>query len=158
MKLVVVSGKFDPIDAGHMALLEGASNLGNYVIVGLNSDEAVKSDKGFVYQSYEEREKVLKGIKYVNGVNFFDDVEQWPITDLLKKVRYWYPSDEIIYASVCEKGDSRDYSPDTVLSANIQDVKFMYNVGGNIKKREPEKRTFSYESWRRLCKGIGAII
>ncbi len=158
MKLVVVSGKFDPIDAGHMALLEGASELGNYVIVGLNSDEAVKSDKGFVYQSYEEREKVLKGIKYVNGVNFFDDVEQWPITDLLKKVRYWYPSDEIIYASGCEKGDSRDYSPDTVLSANIQDVKFMYNVGGNIKKREPEKRTFSYESWRRLCKGIGAII
>ena len=158
MKLVVVSGKFDPIDAGHMALLEGASNLGNYVIVGLNSDEAVKSDKGFVYQSYEEREKVLKGIKYVNGVNFFDDIEQWPITDLLKKVRYWYPSDEIIYASGCEKGDLRDYSPDTVLSANIQDVKFMYNVGGNIKKREPEKRTFSYESWRRLCKGIGAII
>ena len=158
MKLVVVSGKFDPIDAGHMALLEGASELGNYVIVGLNSDEAVKSDKGFVYQSYEEREKVLKGIKYVNGVNFFDDVEQWPITDLLKKVRYWYPSDERIYASGCEKGDSRDYSPDTVLSANIQDVKFMYNVGGNIKKREPEKRTFSYESWRRLCKGIGAII
>lgn len=158
MKLVVVSGKFDPIDAGHMALLEGASELGNYVIVGLNSDEAVKSDKGFVYQSYEEREKVLKGIKYVNGVNFFDDIEQWPITDLLKKVRYWYPSDEIIYASGCEKGDSRDYSPDTVLSANIQDVKFMYNVGGHIKKRKSEKRTISYESWRRLCKGIGAII
>ena len=158
MKLVVVSGKFDPIDAGHMALLEGASELGNYVIVGLNSDEAVKSDKGFVYQSYKEREKVLKGIKYVNGVNFFDDVEQWPITDLLKKVRYWYPSDEIIYASGCEKGDSRDYSPDTVLSANIQDVKFMFNVGGHIKKRKSEKRTISYESWRRLCKGIGAII
>ena len=158
MKLVVVSGKFDPIDAGHMALLEGASELGNYVIVGLNSDEAVKSDKGFVYQSYEEREKVLKGIKYVNGVNFFDDIEQWPITDLLKKVRYWYPSDEIIYASGCEKGDSRDYSPDTVLSANIQDVKFMYNVGGHIKKRKSEKRTISNESWRRLCKGIGAII
>ena len=158
MKLVVVSGKFDPIDAGHMALLEGASELGNYVIVGLNSDEAVKSDKGFVYQSYEEREKVLKGIKYVNGVNFFDDIDETPVTDLLNKVKYWYPSDEIIYASGCEKGDLRDYSPDTVLSANIQDVKFMYNVGGNIKKREPEKRTFSYESWRRLCKGIGAII
>ena len=89
MKIVVVSGKFDPVDAGHMALLEGASELGNYVIVGLNSDEAVKNDKGFVYQSYDEREKVLRGIKYVNGVNFFDEIDQWPITDLLLKVRQW---------------------------------------------------------------------
>ena len=158
MKLVVVSGKFDPIDAGHMALLEGASELGNYVIVELNSDEAVKSDKGFVYQSYKEREKVLKGIKYVNGVNFFDDVEQWPITDLLKKVRYWYPSDEIIYASGCQKGDMKDYSPDTILSAGIQDVKFEYDVGSDVKKRNSNKRTLSYESWCRLCKGIGVMI
>ena len=81
MKMVVVSGKFDPIDAGHMALLKGASELGNYVIVGLSSDDFVKRSKGFVYQSYDERERVLRGIKYVNGVNFFDDIDETPVTD-----------------------------------------------------------------------------
>jgi hypothetical protein len=91
-------------------------------------------------------------------VNFFDDIDQWPITDLLNKVRHWYPSDEIIYASGCRKGDMRDYSPDTVLSAGIKDIKFKYDVGGNIKKRNSDKRTLSYESWCRLCKGIGVMI
>ena len=108
MKMVVVSGKFDPIDAGHMALLKGASELGNYVIVGLNSDEFVKRSKGFVYQSYDEREKVLRGIKYVNGVNFFDDIDETPVTDLLNKVKYWYPSDKIIYATGCDVGETQD--------------------------------------------------
>ena len=153
MKMVVVSGKFDPIDAGHMALLKGASELGNYVIVGLNSDEFVKRSKGFVYQSYDEREKVLRGIKNVNGVNFFDDIDETPVTDLLNKVKYWYPSDKIIYATGCDVGETQDYS-----YSSKSGVKFMYNVGAEIKKRNTEKRSINYETWRKLCKGIGVIL
>jgi len=39
---------------------------------------------------------VVREIDSVNGVNFFNDDDD-SVTDLLIKVRGWYPSDEIIY-------------------------------------------------------------
>ena len=38
MKIVVVSGGFDPIHSGHIAYLEEAKKLGDKLIVALNSD------------------------------------------------------------------------------------------------------------------------
>ena len=38
MKIIVVSGGFDPIHSGHIAYLKAAKNLGNKLIVALNSD------------------------------------------------------------------------------------------------------------------------
>ena len=39
MKVVVVSGGFDPLHSGHIDYLEGAKQLGDKLIVALNSDE-----------------------------------------------------------------------------------------------------------------------
>ena len=38
MKILVVSGGFDPIHSGHIACLEEAKKLGDTLIVALNSD------------------------------------------------------------------------------------------------------------------------
>ena len=39
MKIVVVSGGFDPIHSGHLAYFKEAKELGMYLIVGVNSDD-----------------------------------------------------------------------------------------------------------------------
>ena len=46
MKILVVSGGFDPIHSGHIACLEEAKKLGDTLIVALNSDDWLIKKKG----------------------------------------------------------------------------------------------------------------
>lgn len=68
MKTVLTYGTFDTLHFGHIKLLERAKSLGDYLIVGLSSDE-FNAEKGkHSYFSYEERKKYLEAIRYVDKV------------------------------------------------------------------------------------------
>ena len=125
MKIVVASGGFDPLHSGHLAYFRAAK--WGTVIVVINSDEWLMRKKGYVFMPIEEREEIIKSIKYVNGVNRFNDDDDSSI-DLLNKVKYWYPSDEIIFAN----GGDRNESNCRELS--VEGVEFVYGVGGTDKK------------------------
>ena len=45
-KIVFTNGCFDILHIGHLKILSEAKKLGDYLIVGLNSDSSVKSLKG----------------------------------------------------------------------------------------------------------------
>lgn len=68
MKTVLTYGTFDVLHYGHINLLKRAKALGDYLIVGLSSDEfnALKNKKSFY--SYEHRKLILEAIKYVDLV------------------------------------------------------------------------------------------
>ncbi|WKA57713.1 glycerol-3-phosphate cytidylyltransferase [Planococcus shenhongbingii] len=68
MKKVITYGTFDLIHHGHINILKKAKELGDYLVVGLSTDEfnAIKG-KG-AYHSYEERKLILEAIKYVDEV------------------------------------------------------------------------------------------
>ena len=46
MKVVIVSGGFDPIHSGHIAYFKSAKSLGKKLIVALNSDKWLEKKKG----------------------------------------------------------------------------------------------------------------
>ena len=75
MKIAVVSGGFDPIHSGHIAYLNAASSLGDKLIVGINSDQSVKSLKGKnrPLNKVENRAKVLASLRCVDAVVIFAD-------------------------------------------------------------------------------------
>lgn len=66
MKTVITYGTYDLLHVGHINLLRRAKKLGDYLIVGLSTDEfnAIKRKKA--YHSYEERKAILEAIKYVD--------------------------------------------------------------------------------------------
>lgn len=68
MKRVITYGTFDLIHHGHINILRRAKEYGDYLIVGLSSDEfnAIKGKSA--YHSYEERKMILEAIKYVDEV------------------------------------------------------------------------------------------
>ena len=54
MKIIVVSGGFDPIHSGHIAMLQEAAMMGDIVIAGLNSDEWLTRKKGRPFMKWNE--------------------------------------------------------------------------------------------------------
>lgn len=73
VEIIVLSGGFDPVHDGHIAMFEAAARKYDYVIVGLNSDEWLTRKKGKPFMPYSVREKILKSIKWVDEVWDFDD-------------------------------------------------------------------------------------
>ena len=69
---VAVSGGFDPPHAGHIRMIQEASQFGEVVIV-LNSDAWLMRKKGYVFMSWEERKELLEAIKGVRKVVAVDD-------------------------------------------------------------------------------------
>ncbi len=68
MKKVITYGTFDLYHIGHVRLLKRLKDLGDYLIVGLSSDEfnIEKGKKSFF--SYEERREILLSCKYVDEI------------------------------------------------------------------------------------------
>ena len=67
MKVIVVSGYFDPIHVGHLELMEKAKSLGDKLIVIVNNDKQVimKRGKG-PFMNQDDRKKLIESIKHVD--------------------------------------------------------------------------------------------
>ena len=84
-KIVFTNGCFDIIHAGHIHLLTEAKNLGDRLLIGLNSDQSVQNLKGPDRPLNPEyaRASVLESLSMVDGVTIFQ--EDTP-HELVKKI------------------------------------------------------------------------
>ena len=75
-RIVATNGCFDILHAGHLAMLEQSRAMGDFLVVGLNSDLAVKSLKGFrrPINNQDNRKKLLKALRCVDCVQIFNDL------------------------------------------------------------------------------------
>lgn len=83
---VFTNGCFDILHRGHIELLEKSKNMGDYLIVGLNSDASVKKLKGEgrPYNNQEDRKKALEALKFVDEVVIFDENTPYNLIKQLK--------------------------------------------------------------------------
>ena len=74
-KLVVTNGCFDILHLGHVTYLENARNFGDALLIGVNSDAAVRGLKGpgRPVNSETDRAAVLAALESVSGVCIFTD-------------------------------------------------------------------------------------
>ena len=84
-KIVFTNGCFDLLHVGHIKYLSQAKDLGDILIIGLNSDKSVKKLKGNnrPINSFEDRAKLLAALKSVDLVIKFE--EQTP-ENLIKEI------------------------------------------------------------------------
>ena len=77
---VAVGGTFDLFHSGHLALLKKAFEVGNRVLIGVTSDDFVKSSrKPHGIGSYDQRLEELNSFLEKNG--FLERAEIMPLTD-----------------------------------------------------------------------------
>jgi len=71
-KIIAVSGAFDPLHPGHIAMFEAAASYGELHII-LNSDDWLARKKGFYFQPFDDRKKILEAFTpYVHTVHDAD--------------------------------------------------------------------------------------
>jgi len=87
MTKVWVNGTFDIVHLGHIQMLKKAANLGDFLIVGVDSDRRVKELKGEQrpINKLLSRITLLEAIKYVDRVVSFDSDEE--LETLIKTMR-----------------------------------------------------------------------
>jgi len=110
-KIVFTNGCFDLLHVGHIRYLSQAKDLGDILIIGLNSDKSVKKLKGNnrPINSFEDRAKLLAALKSVDLVIMFE--EQTPenlikeiIPDVLVKGGDYNIEDIVGYQTVIDNG------------------------------------------------------
>ena len=85
-RVVLANGCFDILHVGHIRYLEGAKALGDLLVVGINSDEQVRAQKGLERPFVPERERaeVIAALRVVDFVTIFTEPT---VTELLLSLR-----------------------------------------------------------------------
>ena len=127
MKIVVVSGGFDPIHSGHIEYFKAAKLLGDKLIVAVNSDQWLINKKSKFFMSFSERANIISNLSMVDQVIDFEDDEDGSCALALEKIKDLYPDDEIIF---CNGGDRKEGN---IPEMEVKNITFEFGVGGNNK-------------------------
>jgi len=110
-KIVFTNGCFDILHLGHIDYLSAASELGDLLIIGLNTDQSVSNIKGNNRPIQDEisRAFVLASLGFVDAVVFFGDDTPYNLIksiqpDILVKGADYKPEDIVGYDIVKNKG------------------------------------------------------
>ena len=85
-KIVFTNGCFDLIHLGHLEILARSADLGDKLIVGINSDMSIKKIKGNSRPIIEEdsRAKQLAAIEFIDAVILFNEDTPYDLINILK--------------------------------------------------------------------------
>ena len=85
-KIVFTNGCFDLIHLGHLEILARSADLGDRLIVGINSDKSIKRIKGKSRPIIEEdsRAKQLAAIEFIDAVILFNEDTPFDLINILK--------------------------------------------------------------------------
>lgn len=146
MKIIVVSGGFDPLHSGHISYFKSAKNLGNKLIVALNSDSWLINKKEKYFMPFNERKEVIENLSCVDKVIDFEDDDIGSCINALKKVKKLYVDDEIIF---CNGGDRNNTNCPEM---QVDGIEFIFGVGGDTKKNSSSwiLKKWQYDSEERL--------
>tara|TARA_B100000886_G_C20372184_1_gene470106 strand:+ start:383 stop:1156 length:774 start_codon:yes stop_codon:yes gene_type:complete len=128
VKIVIVSGGFDPIHSGHIAYLKSAKELGDKLIVALNSDEWLVNKKSKFFMPFIERKAIIESIGFVDEVIDFKDDEAGSCIDALEKAKLMFPNDKLFFANGGDRNDKN------IPEMSVGGIEFIFSVGGEDKK------------------------
>lgn len=118
MRVVFTNGCFDLLHLGHVDYLEKARNLGDALVVGLNTDDSVSRFKGpqRPIQDEKSRARVMAALKAVDLVVYFNE-------DTPKNLI------SALVPHILVKGS--DYLAENIVGADV-----VKNAGGEVKTIE----------------------
>ena len=133
--VVFTNGVFDLLHPGHVRYLQEARQLGDALIVGVNSDRSVRANKGpdRPITPESERAEILLALECVDAVAIFD--EETP-ADIIRRIQ----------PDVLVKG--ADWGPDNIVGRDTVEAR-----GGRVVRMELSPGYSTTELIRRARSG-----
>lgn len=116
---VAVSGGFDPPHAGHIRMIQEASQFGEVIVI-LNSDAWLMRKKGYVFMSWEERKEILEAVKGVKKVVAVDDTDG-TVCEALRREKPTY---------FANGGDRSDKNTPELTVCRENNITMIWGIGG----------------------------
>jgi len=123
MKIVLVTGGFDPLHRGHIEYFKAAKKLGDKLIVGINSDAWLTRKKGRPFMTMNDRVSIIENLKMVDNCILFNDNDGTAV-EAIHNIRRLFPDDIIVFANGGDR--TKENIPEMVFN----DVEFVFGVGG----------------------------
>jgi cytidyltransferase-like protein len=127
-KVVVITGGFDPIHSGHIDYIRAAKELGNILIVGVNSDEWLVRKKGRSFMPFEDRINIVGALQGVDYAIPFNDRNN-SAKDAIAWARRVFPNHTIVFAN----GGDRTQNNIPEMDFVDNNIEFVFGVGGTNK-------------------------
>lgn len=127
MKVVLVTGGFDPLHSGHIEYFKSAKELGDHLVVGVNSDEWLARKKGRPFMPFEERCAIIKELSCVDEVIGFNDEDDTANHAIFQVLSTKGSQTKVVFAN----GGDRTRS--NIPEMKFTDVEFVFGVGGENK-------------------------
>ena len=143
MKVVLVTGGFDPLHSGHLAYFKAAKSLGDKLIVGLNSDEWLTRKKGKPFMPFHERIEIIRGLSVVDEVISFDDSDDTACGAIYKTLAT-HGDIKVIFANGGDRTDAN--IPEMATYGDLHYCDFVFGVGGENKKNSSSWILEEYKS------------
>lgn len=140
MKVVLVTGGFDPLHSGHIAYFEAAKKLGDMLIVSINTDDWLVRKKGRPFMDEYERRSIIESLKVVDKVVCYPDADG-SSKNAITGVRAMYPDATIIFAN------GGDRTKENIPEMDLEDdnLEFVFGVGGENKANSS---SWILEEWK----------
>ena len=123
MKVVAISGYFDPIHVGHLEYINMAKKLGDKLVVIVNNNYQCELKKGKPFMDEKDRVTIVSNLKNVDEV-FLSIDEDKTVCASLEKIK---PD---IFAN---GGDRKNYEiPESVICKK-HDIKIIDGLGDKIR-------------------------
>ncbi len=123
---------FDPLHSGHIAYFKAARELGDHLVVGLNSDAWLTRKKGRPFMPIEERAAIVKELDCVDEVITFNDEDNTACLAIGYVLQTKATSWKLIFANGGDRTNTT--TPEYESWGDHPDVEFAFSVGGEDKK------------------------
>ena len=131
-KIVLTTGGFDPLHSGHIAYFKAARELGDHLVVGLNSDAWLTRKKGRPFMPFAERAAIIKELSCVDEVIGFNDDDGSALSAIMQVLSTKSSDYKLVFANGGDRTNTTTPEYDTW--GNHPDVEFAFGVGGEDKK------------------------
>ena len=130
MRVVVISGFFNPLHIGHIDYISSARNLGDFLIVIVNSDDQVKIKGSVPFMSQDDRLRIIRNINGVDRSVIAIDKDEsvcQTIREEFNRLQNDPFFEDMIFANGGDRKDGK--VPEDILE-NELGIRMVYNIGG----------------------------
>jgi len=134
--VVLTTGGFDPLHSGHISYLQAARRIGDWLVVGINSDSWLERKKGRSFMPEHERATILRAMQCVDEVITFDDSDD-TACDAIRKVMTTHGN--------CTFANGGDRTSENIPEQIFTEADFVFGVGGENKANSS---SWILEDWK----------